>query len=196
MASYWSPNRVKNRESCCLKTFYLDGKSPWGFRIVLDSNSQLVISKVRPKSKADLAGLKENDAILLINDLCTQKLALSQASELIESAHSLCLFVLTDSSHQALNMKIILLWNVMAFQTPNARINLFPFNLIFLLIIVGSHQDIKINTIYYFKILLEFYSHDIHLEKKLKKFIYVLDLIVRSFLNEKEKSMTLFYFFL
>ena len=95
----------KRKSSSSLRKCYMTGRAPWGFRIINDSNSLLnpsllsniIVSKVRSRSKAYYAGLKEMDVILFINDFPTHSLTLQSATDLIESANDLNLVVSTSN---------------------------------------------------------------------------------------------------
>lgn len=95
----------KKNPSSSLRKCFMTGRAPWGFRIINDSNSlinpgllsNIIISKVRSRSKAYYAGLKEMDVILFINDFPTHSLTLQNATDLIESANELNLVVSTSN---------------------------------------------------------------------------------------------------
>ena len=64
-----------------------------------------MIKKVRSKSKAFVAGLKENNVLLSINGYPTYKLNLQSASDLIESSDSLFLEVVDRKKFNQSNEK-------------------------------------------------------------------------------------------
>ena len=99
------------------RTIELQGSAPWGFRITNSGNeiqpglkiskvreeesSWIIIvyhnyyisKKVRTRSNAYNAGLRDNDIILSINDIPTHSMTLQQASDLIDSCQRISLTV-------------------------------------------------------------------------------------------------------
>ncbi|KAM6951498.1 synaptopodin 2-like protein [Aplochiton taeniatus] len=65
----------------------LSGGAPWGFRLQGGAEHQkpLQVSKVRRRSKACRAGLKEDDELVAINDQVCSELSHAQAMSLIDS---------------------------------------------------------------------------------------------------------------
>ena len=111
-----------------INTIYLEGKSPWGFRVIASTNSTysyLIVSKVktkyiwfrkktcsiffvckvRLKSKAYYGALEENDIILSINNISTQNMNIQTANDLIDSAECLFLNVLHCTDHWLVILK-------------------------------------------------------------------------------------------
>jgi len=68
-----------------LQVLQLSGQAPYGFRLVGGDSSPLVVSKIRPYSKADQSGLIEGDVVLAINSVSTQNLSHKTATDLTES---------------------------------------------------------------------------------------------------------------
>ncbi|XP_074647805.1 uncharacterized protein LOC141903548 isoform X2 [Tubulanus polymorphus] len=64
----------------------ITGGGPWGFRIQGSENQPLRISKIRKRSKADIAGLLEGDIILSVNGADFQGASHAAAMETVEAA--------------------------------------------------------------------------------------------------------------
>ncbi|XP_007259787.3 synaptopodin 2-like protein [Astyanax mexicanus] len=69
----------------------LSGGAPWGFRLQGGAEQQkpLQVAKVRKRSKACRAGLREADELMSINDVCCGELSHSEAMNLIDSGRGI-----------------------------------------------------------------------------------------------------------
>jgi hypothetical protein len=73
----------------CTKRIYLKGGAPWGFRVSRDNESHCL----NASSKANLAGLRENDTILYVNNVSANDISLERAILLIDQLEDMCLVV-------------------------------------------------------------------------------------------------------
>ncbi|CAH8614434.1 unnamed protein product [Dicrocoelium dendriticum] len=68
------------------RRFLLRNGPPWGFRLYEDFMEGLIVSKVRQRSPADLAGLREGDHVLAISGVDALDMSHEYAVQVIEQA--------------------------------------------------------------------------------------------------------------
>ncbi|VDD81419.1 unnamed protein product [Mesocestoides corti] len=59
---------------------------PWGFRLADTFNGGLIVSQIRRQSPAEMAGLRENDVVVAINNISTRGLNRTYAINIINNA--------------------------------------------------------------------------------------------------------------
>ncbi|CAD5123077.1 DgyrCDS11455 [Dimorphilus gyrociliatus] len=80
---------------------HVQAPGPWGFRIFGGDGQPLIVAKVRNRSPAAEAGLKENDVLISINSHSCEHLDHKRAMEILDEAQGgLCLQVLRGTTNK------------------------------------------------------------------------------------------------
>ncbi|KAH9287376.1 Synaptopodin 2-like protein [Echinococcus granulosus] len=68
------------------RVIHMQQGPPWGFRLADTFNGSLVVSQIRRQSPAEMAGLRENDVVLAINNYSTRGFNRSYAIDIINTS--------------------------------------------------------------------------------------------------------------
>ncbi|KAF6768086.1 hypothetical protein AHF37_11621 [Paragonimus kellicotti] len=86
------------------KSILLRNGPPWGFRLYEDFMEGLIVSKIRRRSPAEFAGLKEGDHVLAINGLDALDMSHARAVQIIDFASYTLEIIVARSVFITLNL--------------------------------------------------------------------------------------------